>query len=158
MNYSGLRYLVEKYGPEGFALVGVPCNQFGGQAPGTDEEEREAAIAKFGIDFPVVDHVLVNGPDTHPAYRIMKAAQPVGVPASAPQATGYGREPGALLWNYTKFLIDRTGAPVKRFKPAFDPLGMEGDVRLALAGRPVLPGECIAHPGRKVCNVDRLLA
>ena len=60
--------------------------------------------------------------------------------------------------NYVKFLCDRTGRPIKRYGPAFDPLDFEGDVRLALAGRDPTPEECVLHPGRKVCNVDRILA
>lgn len=62
-----------------------------------------------------------------------------------------------LEWNYVKFLVDRQGHAVKRFKPAFDPAEFEGDVRLLLAGKPPTPAECATHPGRKVCNVDRLL-
>jgi len=64
---------------------------------------------------------------------------------------------GALEWNYTKFLYDKSGVPVKRFKSAFDPLDFEGDVRLLLAGKEVTPPECVSHPGRMVCNVDRIL-
>ncbi|KIY93945.1 hypothetical protein MNEG_14016 [Monoraphidium neglectum] len=62
LNYPGLRTLLEKYRPDGFEVAAVSCNQFGGQAPGTDEEEREAAYRKFGTrDFEVYDHILVNG-------------------------------------------------------------------------------------------------
>ena len=64
---------------------------------------------------------------------------------------------GALEWYYTKFLCDKRGVPVKRFKSAFDPLDFEGDVRLLLAGKEVTPPECVSHPGRMVCNVDRIL-
>jgi len=66
--------------------------------------------------------------------------------------------PGSIEWNYVKFLVDRNGQPVKRYKSAFDPLDFEADVRLVLAGKPPLPGECAMHPGRKVCNVERLLS
>ena len=136
----------------------VSCNQFGGQAPGSDEEERQAAYNKFGTsNFPVLDHMLVNGADAHPLYKYMKTVQPVSLPSSQAPARGLGQEEGVLEWNYVKFLIDRRGVPVKRFKPAFDPLEFEGDVRLLLAGKDVLPGECITHPGRKVCNVEKIL-
>ena len=64
---------------------------------------------------------------------------------------------GALEWNYTKFLCDKRGVPVKRFKSAFDPLDFEGDVRLLLAGKEVTPPEGVSHPVRMVCNVDRIL-
>lgn len=155
VNYPSLRYLLEKYEKSGFSLVAAPCNQFGYQAPGSSEEERQAAIRKFGVEFPVIDKILVNGPDAHPLYKFLKRKQPVSVP----NASGKGSLPGgAIEWNYTKFLINRDGIPVKRFKPAFDPLEMEGDVRLLLSGKDVLPGECTTHPGRKVCNVDRILS
>lgn len=76
MNYPGLRYLLQKY--ENFAVVCVPCNQFGGQAPGTSEEEREIAINKFNYPVTVVDKLLVNGPDADPLYKFMKDRQPGG--------------------------------------------------------------------------------
>lgn len=185
MNYPGLRYLLEKvtnesalmkffvgffkhaffsslhyllqYGDQGFTFVAAPCNQFGGQAPGTSEDERAAAYRKFGTEeFPVLDKLLVNGPNAHPLYKLLKEHQPTPLPAS--QAPRIGSEPGAITWNYEKFLCDRRGIPVKRYKPAFDPIDFEGDVKLLLAGRPPLPAECIAHPGRKVCNVDKILS
>jgi hypothetical protein len=62
-----------------------------------------------------------------------------------------------LCRNYVKFLCDRSGRPVKRYGPAFDPLEFEGDVRLVLAGKSPTPEECYMHPGRSVCNVDRIL-
>lgn len=70
---------------------------------------------------------------------------------------GGGRR-GCACRNYVKFLISRDGRPVKRFGPSFDPLRAEADVRLLLAGRDVTPEECVLHPGRKVCNADRILA
>lgn len=160
MNYPGISYLLDKYGADGkFAFCGVSCSQFGNQAPGTDEEEREYAYKKFGRrDFAVLDHIIVNGPDTHPLYRYLKSQQPISLPSSQSQPVRLGSEAGALEWNYVKFMINKDGIPVKRFKPAFDPLDFEGDVRMLLAGRDPLPAECIAHPGRKVCNVDNLLA
>lgn len=136
VNYPGLRYLLERYGNKGFEVVCVPCNQFGGQAPGTSAEERQAAIDKFGIDVTVVDKELVNGPDAHPLYAYLKAQQPISFPNAAGRtpAASMSRDPGAIEWNYTKFLVDRRGIPVKRFKSAYDPLEFEGDVRLLLQG------------------------
>lgn len=97
------------------------------------------------------DKIEVNGGGTHPIYQILKRQQPVSVPSSGPRPPG---EPGRIEWNYTKFLVDRDGVARKRFKPSFDPLDFEADVRLLLAGREPQPPECIAHPGRKVCKVD----
>ncbi len=97
-------------------------NQFGGQAPGSDAEEREAAYAKVGVrTFPVLDHVEVNGAGAVPLYRALKAALP-----------GDGRptpfnERGAVAWNYTFFLVGRDGAPAARYEPGADPLDFEGD-------------------------------
>jgi glutathione peroxidase len=149
---------MEKYRDE-FQVVCVPCNQFGGQAPGTDDEERQAARAKFGTDVTVVDKELVNGPNAHPLYKYLKSQQPVSFPNAAGKTTAamLSKDAGAIEWNYTKFLVDKNGIPVKRFKSAYDPLEFEGDVRLLLNNLPVTPGECATHPGRKVCNVDRLI-
>lgn len=140
-------------------FIAAPCNQFGGQAPGSDEEERQAAYRKFGTTetFPVLDKLLVNGPNTHPLYRLLKSQQPIALPASQKSVGGFGQEVGVVSWNYEKFLCDRDGVPVKRYKSAFDPADFEGDVRLLLAGKPPLPEECIMHPGRKVCNVEKIL-
>ncbi|KAL6752905.1 thioredoxin-like protein [Haematococcus lacustris] len=154
MTPAGLRTLYDKYKAEGFQTIAFPCNQFGGQAPGTDEEERAWAIRKFGFEFDVYDKVLVNGPSAHPLYRFLKAQQPLAAPGAAQP----GRPQGDVAWNYEKFLVDRSGQAVKRFKSALDPLSFEADVRLLLAGKGPLPAECIMHPGRKVCNVDKLLA
>eukprot|EP00884_Botryococcus_braunii_P008151 jgi/Botrbrau1/17337/Bobra.0015s0083.1 len=142
---------MQKYRDQGFNIIAFPCNQFGGQAPGSSEEERQFAYRKFGFEFPIMDKIEVNGAGAHPLYRYMKAQQPVSLPSSSSPPPG---ELGRIEWNYVKFLVDRRGVPVKRFKPAFDPLDFESDVRLLLAGQPVLPAECILHPGRKVCKVN----
>lgn len=143
---------MERHGSEGFGVVAFPCNQFGGQAPGTSEEERQFAYSKFGFEFPVMDKIDVNGEDAQPLYKFLRAAQPVSQPSSKGTGNPFG-EPGAIEWNYTKFLVDRNGRPVKRYKPAFDPAEFEDDVRLVLAGKEPLPPECFAHPGRKVCKL-----
>jgi len=134
---------MEKYGDRGFNLIAFPCNQFGQQAPGTSQEEREFAIRKFGFEFDVFvsflfclfgfyvfqDKIEVNGLGAHPLYKYLKRQQP----ASSPKG-GYSRrtnEIGAIEWNYTKFLINRQGKPVRRYSPSYDPLGFEGDVSQA---------------------------
>mmetsp|Transcript_31659 Transcript_31659/g.70404 ORF Transcript_31659/g.70404 Transcript_31659/m.70404 type:complete len:85 (+) Transcript_31659:595-849(+) len=83
----------------------------------------------------------------------MKARQPLSTPSDVRT-----RPNGEIEWNYVKFMIDRNGQPVKRYKSAFDPLDFEGDLRLVMAGKTPLPQECVLHPGRKVCNVEKLLA
>lgn len=140
--------LYERYGKDGFELIGFPCNQFGGQAPGTSEEERQYAYKKFGFEFPVYDKIEVNGPGAHPLYKYLRAQQPQSLPKGGTRPLRQGE----LEWNYVKFLVDRNGQPVKRYKPSFDPLDFEKDVQLVLAGKEPLPEECFLHPGRIVCN------
>lgn len=153
MNYPGLRTLYDRYNKDGFTLAAFPCNQFGGQAPGTSEEERAWAFKKFGFEFDCYDKIDVNGPGAHPLYAFLRCKQPL----SFPGGRNGGRD-GAIEWNYTKFLIGTDGTPIKRYNPSVDPLSFEADVRLALAGKPPLAPECIMHPGRKGCSVERLLA
>lgn len=153
MNYPGLRTLYEKYNGDGFTLCAFPCNQFGGQAPGTSEEERAWAFRKFGFEFDVFDKIDVNGGNAHPLYKFLRSKQPASAPSDS-RSNGSG----SIEWNYVKFMVDRNGQPVKRFKPGFDPLDFENDLRLVLAGKGPLPNECILHPGRKVCKVERYLS
>ena len=132
------------YGGDGFGLIAFPCNQFGGQAPGTSQEEREFAWKKFGLSgdaLPVFDKVDVNGPFAHPVYQLLRSQQPSSVPAAGTRAL----RKGEIEWNYTKFLVNRQGQAVKRFKPSFDPLDFETDLKLVLAGKDPLPDECIMH-------------
>eukprot|EP01025_Chloroclados_australasicus_P025957 TRINITY_DN25809_c0_g1_i1.p1 TRINITY_DN25809_c0_g1~~TRINITY_DN25809_c0_g1_i1.p1 ORF type:complete len:143 (+),score=13.99 TRINITY_DN25809_c0_g1_i1:362-790(+) len=100
-----------------------------------------------------MDILEVNGPNADPLYKYLREQLPASVPRNSRTPAGSN----AIEWNYVKFLVDRQGVPVKRFGPSFDPLEFEGDVRLLLAGKPPTPAECVSHPGRKVCNVDRLL-
>lgn len=163
VNYPSLRYLLETYAKDGFVLLAAPCNQFPpgiGQAPGSDQEEREAAWRKFGIEFPVLDKLNVNGPDSHPLYKLLRKEQSVSLPVSSRGSlpTGYADTQGAIEWNYVKFLTDRKGRPVRRYKPSFDPINFEGDLRLLLAGKDPLPPECSMKPGKRGCNVEMLLS
>ena len=147
------RELYNKYHDQGFEIIAFPANQFGGQAPGTDEEERAWALKKFGIDFDVFDHVAVldkptpmwEGPtEISPLYRYMKSVLPGEIPCVRGALLVFSHaEPHAQhhpmrSWNYTKFLIGRDGVPLRRYSPA-DPLdqGMEADVVAALAGKPL---------------------
>lgn len=96
----------------------------------------------------------MNGASADPLYKFLRKQQPVSQPNSSPPRGG----PGSIEWNYTKFLVDRNGQAVKRFKPGFDPLEFQDDVRLVLAGKAPLAAECIMHPGRKGCKVEKILA
>ena len=107
--YAQLEALQEEYGPRGFTVVGVPCNQFGGQEPGTAEEIDAFCSATYGITFPMTEKVEVNGPGAHPVYRRLTAvADPSG-------------QAGDVQWNFEKFLVAGSGQVIARFRPGTDP-------------------------------------
>jgi glutathione peroxidase len=106
--YSALERLQERYAGRGFTVLGVPCNQFGGQEPGTAEEIAEFCSATYGVTFPLTEKVEVNGENRHPLY-----ADLTGVP----DAEGYS---GDIRWNFEKFLVGPDGT-IARFGPRTDP-------------------------------------
>jgi glutathione peroxidase len=107
--YSGLVKLQEQYGPRGFTVIGVPCNQFAGQEPGSPEEIQEFCSATYGVDFPLLEKIEVNGPDRHPLYtELTRTADADG-------------EAGDIQWNFEKFLIDGKGQVMARFRPRTTP-------------------------------------
>jgi len=107
--YSGLELLHEKYADRGFGVVGVPCNQFGGQEPGSSEEIAEFCSATYGVTFPLTEKVDVNGPDRHEIYTAL-----VDTP------DGNGRT-GDIVWNFEKFLLAADGEVLARFDPRVEP-------------------------------------
>ena len=107
--YNGLEELQEKYGHRGFTVVGLPCNQFGGQEPGSSEEIAEFCSATYGVSFPMSEKVEVNGEDRHEVYQEL-----VGTPNEKGEA-------GDVQWNFEKFLVDGDGAVVARFNPTVEP-------------------------------------
>ena len=107
--YNGLEELQEKYGHRGFTVVGLPCNQFGGQEPGSSEEIAEFCSATYGVTFPMSEKVEVNGEGRHEVYREL-----VGTPNEKGEA-------GDVQWNFEKFLVDADGAVVARFSPTVEP-------------------------------------
>jgi glutathione peroxidase len=107
--YSGLELLHEKYADRGFSVVGVPCNQFGGQEPGSSEEIAEFCSATYGVTFPMTEKVDVNGPDRHQIYTEL-----VDTP------DGEGRS-GDIVWNFEKFLLAADGEVLARFDPRVEP-------------------------------------
>jgi glutathione peroxidase len=111
--YSGLEKLQERYAEQGFTVLGVPCNQFLGQEPGTAEEIAEFCSATYGVTFPLTEKVEVNGADRHPLYeRLVGFAD----------AEGHS---GDIRWNFEKFLIGRDGRVVARFSPQTEPESAE---------------------------------
>jgi len=107
--YAALVELQRRYGPRGFTVVGMPCNQFAGQEPGTAEEIKEFCATTYGVDFPLLAKADVNGPGRHPLYAEL---------TQAPDEQG---EAGDVQWNFEKFLVDREGEVVARFRPRTAP-------------------------------------
>jgi glutathione peroxidase len=122
--YAGLETLHEKYADRGFTVVGVPCNQFAGQEPGSAEEIAEFCSATYGVTFPMTEKVEVNGEGRHPVYvALTKVAGPDG-------------QAGDIAWNFEKFVLAPDGTPVARFSPQVQP----DDPALVAAVESVLPG------------------
>ena len=107
--YEGLERLQKTYGDKGFTVLGFPCNQFGGQEPGSSEEIATFCSATYGVTFPLFEKVEVNGDNRHPIYEELVAF---------PDAEG---EAGDIQWNFEKFLVSPTGEIVQRFRPMVDP-------------------------------------
>jgi len=107
--YSGLEALHERLTGRGFAVLGFPCNQFGGQEPGTSEEIAEFCSMTYGVTFPMYSKIDVNGPDRHAIYQELTAV---------PDGTG---EAGDIMWNFEKFLVSPSGEIVGRFRPRTTP-------------------------------------
>jgi glutathione peroxidase len=118
--YEGLDQLYKDYSSKGFAVLGFPCNQFGGQEPGDEAEIKSFCSLTYDVDFPLYAKVDVNGQGAHPIYKFLKGEAP-GL---------LGTE--AVKWNFTKFLIDRGGHVVKRFAPADAPASLAADIEAVL--------------------------
>ncbi len=118
--YEGLEALHSKYGPNGFAVLGFPCNQFGGQEPGDEAEIANFCKLTYKVDFPMFAKVDVNGDTAHPLFQWLKKAAP-GLLGSE-----------AIKWNFTKFLIDRRGQPQERFAPTTKPEALGSEIEKLL--------------------------
>jgi glutathione peroxidase len=105
--YSGLEATYQKYKDQGFVVLGFPCNQFGGQEPGTNEEIKEFCSSKFSVTFPLFDKIEVNGAKRHPLYVALAGKD--------------SPFPGDIKWNFNKFLIGKDGKIVKRFDSGVKP-------------------------------------
>ncbi|KAG4133218.1 hypothetical protein ERO13_D08G083200v2 [Gossypium hirsutum] len=115
-NYKELNVLYEKYKNQGFEILAFPCNQFGGQEPGTNEQIQEATCSMFKAEFPIFIKVEVNGKNAAPLYRFLKS-----------EKGGYFGD--AIKWNFTKFLVNKEGKVVERYAPTTSPLNIEKDIR-----------------------------
>jgi len=105
--YNGLEAVYEKYKAKGFTILGFPCNQFGGQEPGTAEEIKTFCSSKYNVTFPLFTKIEVNGPNRHPLYVELAGKD--------------SPFPGDIKWNFSKFLIGRDGKILKRFEPGTTP-------------------------------------
>jgi glutathione peroxidase len=130
--YEGLEELYRKYRGQGFVVAGFPANDFAGQEPGSNEEIQGFCTTNFGVDFPMYDKITVVGAEKHPLYASLIKAQPKAIStAEVPFAENlkkylkqYGTSPNVepeLLWNFEKFLVNRSGEVVKRFAPDTKP-------------------------------------
>ena len=119
--YAGLEDLYEQFGDDGLTVLGFPCNQFGGQEPGTEAEIGAFCEKNYGVTFPMFAKVEVKGADAHQLFQYLTRAKP-GL---------LGTE--AIKWNFTKFLIDRDGEPVARYAPQTKPEELEKTIEKYLS-------------------------
>jgi glutathione peroxidase len=122
--YEGLEKLHEQYGAQGFSVVGIPCNQFGAQEPGTPDEIKTFCSTSYGVQFPLTEKIEVNGDNRHPLYQQL-----------TPTADAEGHT-GDIRWNFEKFLVSRDGEILARFSPLTEPENDEivSGIEKALAG------------------------
>jgi len=118
--YAGLESLYEKLSPEGLTVLGFPCNQFGAQEPGSESEIGAFCVKNYGVSFPMFAKVDVNGHAAHPLWQFLKR-QKKGLLGTA-----------RIKWNFTKFLVNRTGDVVARYAPTKKPETLEGQIRKVL--------------------------
>lgn len=114
--YNELEELYAKYKDQGFVILDFPCNQFFRQAPGTSEEIHSACVLRFNIAFPQFEKIEVNGDKQHPLYKFLKESCPV-------------KQGKNIKWNFTKFLVDRSGNVVDRFEPTQKPSSFEDKIK-----------------------------
>ena len=107
--YEGLQQLEEKYKSQGFDVIGIPCNQFGEQEPGSPDEIKTFCSLNYSVSFPLTEKIEVNGDDRHEIYRTL---------VETPNDKG---ESGDISWNFEKFLVARDGTVVARFRPQVEP-------------------------------------
>lgn len=117
--YEGLEELYKKYGSEGLVVLGFPCNQFGNQEPGDEKSISEGCLINYGVTFPMFKKIDVNGEAAHPLFKYLKS-ELKGILGSN------------VKWNFTKFLIDAEGKPVKRFAPTTKPEKLEKYIKKLL--------------------------
>lgn len=119
--FAGLEELHQQYGPKGLAVLGFPCNQFGSQDPGSNDEIGAFCQKNYGVSFPMMAKIDVNGGGAHPLYQWLTK--------EAPGLLGTK----GIKWNFTKFLVGKDGQVLKRYAPTEKPQALAGDIEAALA-------------------------
>ena len=119
--FAGLEKLHKEWGPKGLVVLGFPCNQFGGQDPGSNDDIASFCQVNYGVDFPMMAKIDVNGAGAHPLYQWLTAEAP-GLLGSK-----------AIKWNFTKFLVGKDGRVIKRYAPQDSPASLTKDIEAALA-------------------------
>jgi glutathione peroxidase len=119
--FAGLQELHRSYGERGLVVLGFPCNQFGSQDPGSNEEIAGFCQQNYGVSFPMMQKIDVNGADAHPLYRWLTSEAP-GLLGSK-----------AIKWNFTKFLVGKDGRVIRRYAPQDAPAKLAKDIEAALA-------------------------
>jgi len=119
--YAGLEALQRRFKDRGFSVLGFPCNQFGGQEPGSEAEIASFCQTRFEVSFPMFAKIKVNGNDAHPLFHALTSQLPgmLGIEA--------------VKWNFTKFLVDAQGLPQQRYAPQTEPAHIAGDIEKLLA-------------------------
>jgi glutathione peroxidase len=119
--YEGLEALQRKHAAQGFSVLGFPCDQFGHQEPGSDDEIKTFCESRYSVTFPLFSKIDVNGNGAHPLYRFLRG--------------GTAADEHPIKWNFTKFLVDREGRVARRFESAATPESIDRDIELALGKR-----------------------
>jgi glutathione peroxidase len=119
--FEGLEKLYQDYKEKGLVVLGFPCNQFGSQEPLSNETMEETCQLNHGVTFPLFEKIEVNGPHTHPVFKYLKSKL----------GGFFGRR---IKWNFTKFLVDANGRPVRRFSPVTKPAAIEQHIKDLLKG------------------------
>jgi glutathione peroxidase len=114
--------MYKKYKDQGLVILGFPCNQFGNQDPGTDEEIQSFCQVNYGVTFPMFSKIDVNGKNAHPIYKYLKNSLS-------------GAITDDIKWNFTKFLVGRNGEVLGRYAPTTKPEALEADIEKALASK-----------------------
>lgn len=118
--FEGLEKIHQQFADEGVVVLGFPCNQFGNQDPGSNSDIESFCQLNYGVSFPMYAKIDVNGPDAHPLYKYLKEEAP-GILGSK-----------GIKWNFTKFLINKSGKVVKRYPPQTKPEEIEADIATLL--------------------------